>query len=59
MLETVYDLLIGDYRTLVGVVLSGLAAYAVTRLGMPELAGLVLVLGAGSTLALATQAKAR
>lgn len=58
LLDALYDLLIGDYRTLVGVVLSGLAAYALVMLEMRLLAAAALVVGAGLTLAYATHAKA-
>lgn len=59
MLETLYDLLIGDYRTLIGVILSAAAAYVPALVGLRTMAGLLLVIGASVTLALATFTKAR
>lgn len=58
MLETLYDLVIGDYRALLGVVLSAGVAYALTLLGLRLEGGLALVVGAGATLVFATHARA-
>jgi len=58
VLETLYGLLIGDYRTLVGVVLSAGVAYGLTLVGLRLEGGVVLAVGAGATLAFATHAKA-
>lgn len=58
-MKVLYDLLIGDTRTLAGVLASLLLAYGAVRLGQPELAGLVLLLGVMATLAGVTWLKAR
>lgn len=58
MLETLYDLVIGDYRTLIGVAMSAGVAYGLTLVGLRLEGGLELAVGAGATLAVATHAKA-
>ncbi|MBF6593018.1 MAG: hypothetical protein IVW51_01055 [Thermaceae bacterium] len=43
MMKVLYDLLIGDSRMLVGVLLAFILAYSSVRVGQPEWAGVVLL----------------